>query len=121
MPRYILEGEWTGYTSAQRKVVHREVIPQARYKPLSKLHAIRFTDGTSLILSMRPAAARQRVQEVRAYEALIREAERAGQSIYVVTPKPPAPTESVASRLLDARLERAMGRSVDDDLADMLD
>lgn len=79
--RYVLEGEWTGYTSAQRKTVHREVITtEKRAEALKKLHAIVYTDGTSLILNLRQLQPREKVQPIHGYTSLIREAEATGLS-----------------------------------------
>jgi hypothetical protein len=46
--RYILEGEWSGYTSAQRRICHRRVVGEAIVKQIREqnLHSIRFTDNT---------------------------------------------------------------------------
>ena len=72
--RFVIEGEWSGYTSAQRRVVHRSVHGKA-YKRLrawaDKTHAIRFTDGTSLVLSVRDCKPRERVAEIGSYARLI--------------------------------------------------
>ena len=72
--RFIIEGEWTGYTSAQRRIVHRTVYPGS-FKRLKewaqRTHAIRYTDGTSLILSVRDCKPREKVQEIRGYTTLI--------------------------------------------------
>lgn len=85
MARYVLEGEWTGYTSAQRRVVHCEIIrSEARADRLRKLHAIRYTDGTSLILDLRPLEPRERPTEIHGYSSLIREAEAKGTAIVAV-------------------------------------
>ncbi len=69
MKRYILEGTWSGYTSGQRRVVHRQVI----HKPVT-LSCIRYTDGTTLIIDVRPALPRERVKEIHGYTSLIRDA-----------------------------------------------
>jgi|HubBroStandDraft_4_1064222.scaffolds.fasta_scaffold39605_6 hypothetical protein len=71
--RWILEGEWTGYTSAQRHVVHVQVFkgrPDLRAW-LERNRAIRYTDGTSLILRVRDAKPREKVVEVVSYYSLI--------------------------------------------------
>jgi len=74
--RYVLEGEWTGYVERQRRVVHREVITApTRIERLRNLHAILYTDGTSLILRLREAEHREQVKEIRGYTDLIRECE----------------------------------------------
>lgn len=72
--RFIIEGVWTGYTSAQQRVVHRTV-HSGSWKKLrawaEKTHAIRYTDGTSLLLTVRDAKPRERVLEIRNYALLI--------------------------------------------------
>jgi hypothetical protein len=75
--RYVLEGEWTGYTSAQRKIVHREVVTdKRRIERLKKLTCIVYTDGTSLLLSLREAKPREQVVAMNSYGSLIRDAEK---------------------------------------------
>ena len=77
--RWILEGEWSGYTSAQRHVVHREVIvgsPDLRAW-CEKTHAIRYSDGTVLVLSVRDAKLREKITTINAYTSLIRDCFRA--------------------------------------------
>lgn len=82
--RYVLEGEWTGYTSAQRHVVHREVVNVQRAERLRKVHAIVYTDGTSLILHVREARHREKVEQINSYGSLIRDAEKAGKSCFFI-------------------------------------
>lgn len=83
MGRFIIEGEWSGYVSSQRRVVHRQVYP-ATDKTLrawaEKTHAIRYTDGTCLVLSMRECRPRERVSEIRGYTKLIADCARHGVS-----------------------------------------
>lgn len=78
---YVLEGEWTGYTSRQRRVVHREVITEKRAEKLRSLHRIVYTDGTSLVINVREAKLRERVVSITGYTKLIREAEAHGGSV----------------------------------------
>ena len=68
--RYVLEGEWSGYTCAQQRVVHRTVVRDP--KPFEKLTCILYTDGTALYLSVRPAAPREKVKQIHGYDSLIR-------------------------------------------------
>jgi len=70
MKRFVLEGEWSGYQSYQRRVCHRTV--ERNPKPFDKLHSIRFTDGTTLDLSIRPCKPRERVKQIHGYDSLIR-------------------------------------------------
>lgn len=83
--RFILEGEWSGYRSSQQRVVHREVVDAKRAKRLKELHAIVYTDGTSLLLSLREAKPREKVEVIAAYGSLIREAEAHGGSRVLVS------------------------------------
>lgn len=87
MSRYILEGEWTGYTSAQRHIVHREVMTEWRASKFA-CRAIVYTDGTSLILHLRKAEPRERVQAINGYGSLIRDAEKHGGSRVLVADLP---------------------------------
>lgn len=74
--RYVLEGTWTGYTSSQQRVVHREVITdRKRVQRLHSLHAIRYTDGTCLLLKLREAKPREQIETINGYGSLIRECE----------------------------------------------
>lgn len=73
--RFVLEGEWTGYTASQRHVVHREVISEKRAAALRNRGAIRFRDNTWLILHIRPCKPREKVEAIHSYNALISEFE----------------------------------------------
>lgn len=84
MATFILEGEWSGYTSAQRHIVHREVVSQKRADALRKIYGIRYTDGTMLFLSVRERKSRERVETKNSYGSLIREAEALGKSVFVI-------------------------------------
>lgn len=80
-PRYILEGTWTGYTSAQSRVCHREVLTAKRAESLKGLHKIVYTDGTALLISIREAGHREKIAPNNQYGELIRDAERHGGSV----------------------------------------
>ena len=82
--RFVLEGEWTGYTSSQSRVVHREVVTGKRVEALKNLHTIIYTDGTSLLLHLREAKPREKVQEVKSYTSLINDALRVGKARVLV-------------------------------------
>ena len=73
-PRFIIEGEWSGYRSGQQRVVHRTV-HAGSYKKLrawaEKTHAIYYTDGTALYLSVRDCKPRERVAQIKGYVELI--------------------------------------------------
>jgi hypothetical protein len=81
MARYILEGTWTGYVSRQSRVCHREVLTGKRAESLRGLHKIVFTDGTSLLISIREASPREKIVPNNQYGELIRDAERHGGSV----------------------------------------
>lgn len=82
--RYVVEGKWSGYVARQCRVVHREVVSARRADALRKLHKIIYTDGTSLLVTVREAAYREKVTEMHQYDDLLREAERKGQNIFRV-------------------------------------
>lgn len=74
MKRFVLEGIWRGYRSEQDQVVHREVIQGNRKRYLTwldKTFCIRYTDGTTLELNLRPCNYRERVTEKHSYSSLI--------------------------------------------------
>ena len=67
--RYVLEGKWSGYTSDQRKVCHRKVISNPGY--YKELTSVRFTDGTTLDLTIRKCKPKEKVVELDGYTSLI--------------------------------------------------
>lgn len=74
--RFIVEGLWRGYRSAQDRVAHRTVhtASEKRLRAWAeKTHAIYYTDGTSLELTVRDAKPRERVTEIKGYTGLIRD------------------------------------------------
>jgi hypothetical protein len=83
MKRYVIEGTWSGYHSGQRRVAHREVIAESRAKKFV-LTCIRYTDGTTLDITLRPAEYREKVKEISGYRSLIRDAEMLGKSYVTV-------------------------------------
>lgn len=76
MSRFVIEGEWSGYTSSQQRVVHRTV-HQGAFRKLrawaEKTHAIYYTDGTCLRISVRDTKPRERVKEIKSYVSLIQD------------------------------------------------
>jgi len=78
--RFVLEGEWSGYTSAQRRIVHREVIGPKRAEKIrtNGPHVITYTDGTSLFLDVREAKPREVIKPINGSGDLISKAERRG-------------------------------------------
>jgi hypothetical protein len=86
MTRFILEGTWTGYTSSQSRVCHREIISKVRAQKLKSLHKIVFTDGTALLIHIREAIHREHIKSVNlSYGSLIRMAEAKGGSVVLVS------------------------------------
>ena len=74
--RFIIEGEWSGYVSRQRRIVHRTVHSKAFKKLrawIEKTHAIFYTDGTSLSLIVRDCKPRERISEIHGYDSLIKD------------------------------------------------
>lgn len=76
---FCIEGEWSGYRSSQRRVVHREYSSSATFiQQVRSLGFIRFTDGTTLDLSVSEAPRRARQPEIKGYTSLIRDCIAAG-------------------------------------------
>ena len=84
MSRVVLEGEWTGYNSSQRGIVHRTVLPEISAKRFAHLHTIVFSDGTSLILHQHPVKRGEKIDVKDTYGSLIREASKIGDSLVLV-------------------------------------
>jgi hypothetical protein len=77
--RFVIEGKWLGYRSSQDRIVHRQVYPATSKKLRAwaeKTHAITYTDGTRLQLTVRDCKPRERVTEIRGYTSLIDECAR---------------------------------------------
>lgn len=74
--RFVIEGTWTGYTSRQQRVVHRTVHKASERNLrawVAAHHGISYTDGTMLLLSVRDAKPREKVEVLNGYGDLIRE------------------------------------------------
>lgn len=71
--RFVVEAEWSGYTSGQRRVCHRtvETLFRAGYEAL---HSHTFGDGTYMTITVRDAKPRERVQKLNGYGVLLRNA-----------------------------------------------
>lgn len=71
--RFIVEAEWSGYTSGQRRVCHRtvETLFRAGY---DALHSHTFGDGTYMTISVRDAKPREKVMQFNGYDQLLRKA-----------------------------------------------
>jgi hypothetical protein len=83
--RFVIEGTWTGYMSAQQRICHREVTTDKKLVGrLLQLHKIVYTDGTSLLIHVRHAEPRERIKEILGYRSLIRDAaKRDGNIVFV--------------------------------------
>ena len=92
--RYLLEGEWSGYRSSQRRICHRAIVRNP--EPFKNLTFIRFTDGTTLDLSIRPCKPRERVSEINGYGDLIQKCIDKGVSSVDELYKKPSLTPSTA-------------------------
>ena len=92
--RFIIEGEWSGYRSSQQRIVHRTV-HKGSWKKLrawaEQARAIRYTDGTSLWLTVRDCKPRERVQEIHGYDSLIRDCCYHNVSAVADIPQRPVP------------------------------
>lgn len=81
MSRFVIEGTWSGYTSSQSRVVHRQVYSDKKLRAWAeKTSGIRYTDGTMLFLSVRDCKPRERVEEKKGYTRLINDCFRQGVS-----------------------------------------
>ena len=67
--RYVIEGEWSGYKSSQRRICHRKVTTIPDY--YRGLTSIRFTDDTTLDLRILKCNPREKVSEIDGYTSLI--------------------------------------------------
>jgi hypothetical protein len=70
MKRFVLEATWSGYTSSQRRVCHREVLTHGRER-FEAISSIRFTDGTYLYVSVRDALPRERIVPLMGYKTVL--------------------------------------------------
>ena len=72
--RYVIEGEWSGYSSHQQHVVHRTVTDRKDIADWAKAaRFIAYTDGTKLYLTVRECKPREKVREIHGYDDLIDE------------------------------------------------
>lgn len=72
--RFVIEGEWSGYTSVQRRVVHRTVHEDPGLRTWARhTHAITYTDGTQLELNCFDVDTTEPVKEIHGYDSLIRD------------------------------------------------
>jgi hypothetical protein len=71
---YMIEGEWTGYTRNQQRVVHREYTQDAKFAiAVQRIGWITYTDGTGLRLSVTEHKGRKVLPPNNGYGSLIRQ------------------------------------------------
>ncbi len=79
MPTFLIEGQWSGYRSSQQRIVHREYTTNKKLADaVSAMHAIRYTDGTCLYLTVTNKGRGKRLPEINGYGSLIRKCAHAG-------------------------------------------
>ena len=68
--RFVVEAEWSGYHSNQRRVCHRtvETLFRVGYESIGTLM---FSDGTYLTVTVRDAKPREKVQQIHSYDELL--------------------------------------------------
>ena len=69
--RWIIEGQWSGYTSSQSHCCYRQIFDEKKAKAIESMHRIMFSDGTCLYLSARPAKFREKIVEQKSYQRLV--------------------------------------------------
>lgn len=70
--RYVIEGTWSGYTSSQSRIVHREVTTDVKRVAWCRDNSsILYTDNTWLVLSVREAQKGEKVEPYDGYGKLI--------------------------------------------------
>lgn len=88
-----VEGEWSGYTSAQCRVVHRMYCSDKFAEKIKALgYGIRFTDGTYLILRITKVPRRGK-DVIRSYDDLIYKCINAGVNSVAELYSNPPPQE----------------------------
>lgn len=79
MTVYVIEGEWSGYRSSQRRVVHREyTTSKERAEQIERLAYIFYSDGTRLDLYVREKLDRKKREPISGYTRLINDCLRYG-------------------------------------------
>lgn len=73
-PRYEITGEWSGYNSKQRRIVHREYVKNKDFaEKVKALGFVSYSDGTTLNLKVRQMSYGERKQStINGYGSLIR-------------------------------------------------
>lgn len=72
--RFVLEGTWGGYRSSQSRVCHLTFIKPYQAKQFEKITGIRFSDGTSMGITVRPAKPREKLREIHGYDSILERA-----------------------------------------------
>lgn len=76
---WMIEGEWSGYRSGQRRVTHREYVRDAALaEKVRALGSIGYTDGTRLDLCVTPHRGKKALPAILGYSQLIRDCVRLG-------------------------------------------
>jgi len=70
--RFVVECTWGGYRSGQSRVVHRTVETMFR-EAYEALRWHQFSDGTGMSINVRDAKPRERVEQIRGYNTLLRD------------------------------------------------
>jgi hypothetical protein len=70
--RFVVECIWNGYSGQARVVVHRTVETTFR-EAYEALRWHQFTDGTGMSIDVRDAKPRERVDQIRGYNTLLRD------------------------------------------------
>lgn len=95
----MIEGTWSGYSSSQRRVCHREFTNRAKFADaVRELRWIRFTDGTVLEINVTDIGdgRKSKPKPVNGYSTLIRECLYAGVNAVSDLPKYKAVEDSYA-------------------------
>jgi hypothetical protein len=81
--RWILEGTWSGYRSGQERVCHRRILKSMKSVEFwEPIHAVVFTDNTTMTMRIREAKPREKVEEIKGYDALLMDFKIAGMTGY---------------------------------------
>lgn len=68
--RYVIECIWSGYRASQARPCHRVVVSKAEAMRYKDVQGVRFTDGTTMYVSIRQAKPREQVEEIHGYDRL---------------------------------------------------
>lgn len=86
--RWILEGTWSGYRSGQERVCHRRILKSKQSVEFwESIHAVVFTDGTTMTMQIRECKPREKVTEIHGYDSLLWEFKSKGMTGYCYVSK----------------------------------